>query len=95
MANAADGSTMPSVYPGIGPGLMTWNPWLPAPEPSAFSSRDSGGAHHQVAYPRIMRQSLEAAYGLAIEARVENALAADAERLEATPVHPDVDLFVS
>ena len=42
-----------------------------------------------------MRQSLEAADRLEIEAGVENARAADAERLEATPVHPDADLFVS
>jgi len=30
-----------------------------------------------------------------VEAMVENALAADAERLEATPVHTDVAMFVS
>ena len=34
-----------------------------------------------------MRQSLEAAYRLAVEAMMQDALAADAERLEATPVH--------
>ena len=42
-----------------------------------------------------MRQSLETAYRLAIEGMLENALAADAERPEATPVHTDVDLFVT
>jgi hypothetical protein len=42
-----------------------------APEPSAFSSRDSGGANDQRAYPRIVRQSLEAAYRLAIEGMLE------------------------
>ena len=42
-----------------------------------------------------MGQGHETAYRLAIEAMGDNALAADAERLEATPVHPDMDLFVS
>ena len=42
-----------------------------------------------------MRESLETAYRLAVEAMVENALAADAARPEARPVHTDGELFVS